>query len=101
MGLELPLSWAVVYDTCIHSGPSGVRKIRKLFKEVPPNRGGKETDWTEAYVAARKQWLSSFSNPVVQKTTYRMEVFEDLIFDDNWFLETPFTIGGPFDLTVC
>jgi len=47
MGLVDPLSWAVVYDTCIHSGPSGVWNIRKRFPGAPPSGGGCERAWTE------------------------------------------------------
>lgn len=94
MGLVLPLSYAIVYDTCIHSGPGGVAKIRKLFNEVPPARGGDEKAWAKAYVMARREWLASSSNTLVQKTVYRMDAFLALMRDGNWDLVTPFKVRG-------
>ncbi len=92
MKLTLPLSRAIVYDTCIHSGPGGVAKIRKLFPESPPSSGGDEKKWAVAYVKARKNWLLAFSNPLVQKTSYRMEAFQHIIDNGNWELETPLVV---------
>lgn len=94
MGLVLPLSYAIVYDTCIHSGPGGVAKIRKQFNEVPPARGGDEKTWARAYVNARRNWLLSISNSLVQKTVYRMDAFVQLMKEDNWDLHTPFKVRG-------
>ena len=94
MGLVLPLSYAIVYDTCIHSGPGGVAKIRARFAEVPPVRGGDERAWCAAYVKARRSWLAGSSNPLVQKTVYRMDSFAALIGDGRWMLDTPFKVRG-------
>ena len=94
LGLTQALSYAVIFDTYIHSGPGGVPKIRRLFPEVPPVRSGDEREWTNAYVRARRAWLASFPNPVVVKTTYRMDAFLDLIKKDNWDLRTPFVVRG-------
>ncbi len=92
MGLVLPLSWAVIYDTCIQSGPDGVARIRRLFPEAPPIRGGKEEAWTRAYVAAREAWLGSHSNPSVRRSAARMRTFRNLIDEGNWQLETPLQV---------
>ena len=92
MGLTLPLSYAVIYDTCIHSGPGGVYKIRRLFPDVPPSLGGYEKKWTSAYIRARRAWLGSSSKPVVRKTVYRMDAFISLIERGAWELEPPFTV---------
>jgi len=40
MGLTLPLSYAVMYDTYIHSGPKGIGVIRQGFEQAPPAKGG-------------------------------------------------------------
>lgn len=90
LGLELPLSLAVVYDSFIHGNFYGVRK---LFPEYPPYRNGEEKKWTTAYVEARKNWLESKGAPL-SFTTYRMDAFIELIEDDNWDLNTPFRIRG-------
>jgi chitosanase len=93
MGLVLPLSWALVYDTCIHSGPGGVARIRALFSALPPARGGDERTWAAAYVAARRAWLASRGG-IVAQTVYRMDSFHALIGAGNWGLVTPFTVRG-------
>lgn len=94
MKLEFPLSYAVVYDSCIHSGPLGVSRIRKLFSEVPPARGGDEKLWAEAYVRARRAWLAANSNSLVRKTVYRMDAFLQIMKQGNWELKTPLVVRG-------
>lgn len=94
MKLQFPLSYAVLYDTCIHSGPGGVANIRKRFPEVPPVRGGDEKLYVTAYVKARRAWLAASGNPIVQKTVYRMDAFLKIIGEDNWLLKTPLTVRG-------
>ncbi len=95
--LELvePLSFAVVYDTWIHSGPTGLAKIRRLFPELPPSKGGAEILWTAAYVEARWGWLANHpSGDRVRMTKARPAAFRDLIEAANWRLETPFAVLG-------
>jgi chitosanase len=94
MGLRRPLSWAVVYDTCIHSGPSNVGKIRNMFAALPPSKGGDEKEWTGAYVRARWSWLASYPNQRVRITKARMEAFQDLIDGGNWALRLPIRVLG-------
>jgi len=94
VGLKTALSHAVVYDTCIHSGPGGVTTIRNKFPQKSPANGGDEKEWVKAYVAARKGWLLGNSNPLVQRTIYRMETFEKLMAEGNWDLHTPLTVRG-------
>lgn len=94
MGVERPLTIAVLYDTAIQSGIGGIANIRKRFPEVPPSRGGDEMRWTVAYVKARRAWLASHSNPLVRRTVYRMDAFLQLIAESNWWLLPPFTVRG-------
>jgi chitosanase len=91
-GLVFPLTYAVLYDTCIHSGPGGVARIRQMFAESPPARGGNEKAWTTAYIKARRKWLASSSNPIVRNTVYRMDAFLKLIADDEWDLNPPMVV---------
>lgn len=93
MYLSLPLSWAVVYDTAIQSGPGGIARMRLLFPEVPPARGGDERAWTRAYIAARRKWLTSRGG-IVAKTVYRSATFEVLVAANNWELGTPLRVLG-------
>lgn len=94
MELKLPLSWGLVYDTCIHSGPRGVWKIRRRFPEAPPSRGGDEKEWCIAFALARYKWLAYHPNPVVKKTRIRMREFMRLMREENWSLTPPFTVRG-------
>jgi chitosanase len=94
IGLTTALGYAVVYDTCIHSGPGRVATHRAAFPQKSPANGGDEKEWVRAYVGARKAWLAGSSNALVQRTVYRMETFEGLMTAGNWSLATPFTVRG-------
>lgn len=94
MKLVHPLSYAIIYDTCIHSGPGGVNRIRKLFPEYPPSSGGDEKKWAEAYIRARRAWLAASPTAAVRKTVYRMDAFLEMMKNDNWELDKPITILG-------
>jgi chitosanase len=85
-GFLLPLSMLVIYDSYIHSG-SVPQKLRKLFGEYPPAKGGDEKKWITSYTDVRHQWLKYNSNPIVQRTTYRTQCFKDQIAADNWALD--------------
>jgi len=93
MGLVEPLSWAVIYDTCIHSGPGGIAKIRARFAALPPIRGGDERTWARAYVEARRAWLVSRGG-IVAQTVYRMDAFSALMAAGRWDLAVPLTVRG-------
>ena len=94
IGLKTALGHAVIYDTCIHSGPGRVATHRAAFPQKSPANGGDEKEWVKAYVAARRAWLLGNSSPLVQKCVYRMEAFEKLMAEGNWDLVTPFTVRG-------
>lgn len=92
-GCELALSAAVIYDTCIQSGPNSVGKIRSSFAAASPARGGGEKNWLSAYVTARYNFLANFtsSDPntqrLVRNTVYRPRAFQELIEQQNWDLD--------------
>ena len=92
MGLVHALSWAVIYDTCIHSGPGMVAGMRSKFAAVPPVKGGDEKLFIKQYLQAREDWLKSSANELVRRTTYRMDAFQDLVALGNWDLKTPFIV---------
>ena len=94
IGLTTALGLLVIYDTCIHSGPGRVGTHRAAFPEKSPKNGGDEKAWVKAYIAARKAWLLGNSNPLVQRTIYRMETFEKLMAEGNWDLKTPLSVRG-------
>jgi chitosanase len=94
IGATSALSHLVVYDTCIHSGPGGVANIRSKFPEPSPKRGGDEKIWVTAYIKARREWLASHKNPLVQKTVYRMDALNEIVKSNNWDLKTPMVVKG-------
>lgn len=93
-GVTKALSLLVIYDTCIHSGPGGVNMIRNLFAEKSPANGGNEEMWVRAYLNARRSWLAGNSNPLVQKTVYRIDALLSLVNAGNWELQTPIRVCG-------
>lgn len=94
LGLKSDLSLAVLYDTCIHSGPAGVERMRALFPAMPPSKGGDEKVWLTQYCQTRRAWLANSKNPVVQKTVYRPDAFLKLIFSNQLDLILPFYVRG-------
>ena len=94
--LAHPLSWLVIYDSTIHSGPHGVARIRPRFPALPPSRGGDERVWVKQYVAARRLWLATHRLEAVRRTVYRMDVIEHLIDHDHWRLLSPVSLPRPF-----
>ena len=94
MGLATALAYLAVYDTCIHSGPGRVDSLRNYFREVPPARGGDEGAWVTAFLKSRKKWLLSSTNPLVQRSAYRVDALLGLVSSGNWDLKTPFPYRG-------
>lgn len=92
IGLTKALSLAVVYDTCIHSGPGGVNLIRNMFPAKSPANGGDEATWVKAYIASRREWLLRSTNPLVRQTIYRMDALAELVSTGNWDLKPPFKV---------
>jgi len=91
MGLVMPLSAAVVYDSFIQGGFS---TVRRRFPEVPPVRGGDEQEWVVAYLNARRTWLAAGKSKSMRNSVYRPDAFLQLIADNNWELKTPLAVRG-------
>lgn len=96
VGLALvePLSMLALYDLAIHSGPGRLDKLRPLFPEVPPSRGGAERAWATALVRARHAWLTGSSSGVVRATTYRTAEWLRLAAEGRWDLARPLAVRG-------
>lgn len=94
MRLALPLSYLAVYDCAIHSGPGRVDSLRRRFAARPPASGGREEEWTEAFILARRAWLLENKNPLVRKTVYRCDGLLGLVKAGAWQLKTPMTYRG-------
>jgi hypothetical protein len=39
-------------------------------------------------------WLAANKNPLVQRTVYRMDAFNEIARSGNWELATPLTVRG-------
>ena len=84
LGLTLPLSLAVVYDSVVHgSWP-------RLSGHLGPVRD--EKVWISSYVKHRHEWLKSI--PRLKVTTYRTGFFLKEIARGNWQLELPVNVHG-------
>jgi phage N-6-adenine-methyltransferase len=100
LGLQLPLSWALMYDTAIHSGGAGtktadaVNLIRNRFPELPPSKGGGEEAWAGAYAKAREGWLAEHPNARVRVCVARPKTFLRLMVEGKWHLRGVFQVLG-------
>lgn len=92
--LNMPISFLTLYDTSIHSGPAGIEKIRSMFPQFPPSKGGDEKEWVLAYINARKNYLLSSSNQLVRNSSYRIDEIKNLYDSKNFELKLPITIRG-------
>lgn len=92
-GFLLPLSLLVIFDSHIHSGGM-LGFLRKRFSEYPPILGGDEKTWITQYVATRHAWLANYETKETRASKYRTQTFKNLIAQDNWNLDKPFTTQG-------
>ncbi len=94
IGLALPLSYLVLYDTAIHSGRTRIDALRRTFPEYPPQRGGDERLWTAAFIQARDRWLGASGSALIRSTRYRTQALMELVHEGRWDLARPFTVRG-------
>jgi len=87
-----PLSTAVVYDSCIHGSWQKIRDMTNAQIGLAGVKG--ERLWIENYVKTRKNWLGNSPNPLLQRTVYRMESFEQMIASALWDLNLPLRVRG-------
>jgi chitosanase len=92
-GFKTNLAMLVIYDSFIHSG-SILKFLRDKFSEKVPVNGGDEKKWIVQYCKARLNWLKNHSNPILQKTTYRVHDFLVAQELDNWDLSEVFSANG-------
>lgn len=90
LGLDQPLSLAVVYDSEVHgSWP----RIRDRTNQAAGAAKGQEKAWIAKYVELRRAWLSNGAG-LLPKTVYRMDTFGSLIAADAWKLPLPLAVRG-------
>ena len=91
-GFELPLSYAVVADSYLHSGAM-LQFLMNRFAEKKPANGGDEQAWIKAYVLTRRSWLAG-KGPPLSNTVYRPDFFLRQINTDNWNFNPPLIANG-------
>jgi chitosanase len=92
LGFIDALSTAVVYDSCIHGSWQKIREMTNQALAASAMKG--ERDWIKKYVEIRKDWLAKSPNPLLQRTVYRMESFEQMIASAAWDLKLPLRVRG-------
>lgn len=93
-GCKYALSYAVLYDTCIHSGAGRIAYHRNRFPEKAPAGGGDEKVWLSAYLNEREKWLLASENPLVRRTIYRPQALRELLKAGNMDLARPLMVRG-------
>jgi chitosanase len=84
LGLSLPLSLAVVFDSVVHgSWLSLSGHLGPVFDEKT---------WIKDYVEHRHEWLKGI--PRLKTTAYRTTFFKDQISRNNWQLNLPMYVHG-------
>jgi chitosanase len=89
----LNLSLLVIADSFLHSG-SMLDFLMSRFPEKKPAAGGDEKKWITDYLNARKQWLATHSNTILNKTVYRANCYLIEASKGNWDLSTPVVMHG-------
>lgn len=91
-GFVEPLTIALMYDLEIHGARAAT------LKRVAP---APERTWVKDVVDVRRANLANaggrgsfFRNPILRRTTYRMDTFDRLVAAGNWSLELPIAAHG-------
>ena len=92
LGFSRALSISVVYDGHVHG--SWLLMRSRTAEEYRPGADISEMEWITHYINVRRQWLAHHSNPLLHKTVYRMDAFNNLISHRNWDLQLPFICRG-------
>ncbi len=88
LGITTALGVAVIYDSHIHGSWALIRDRVKL------DPAADERAWIVGYIAARREWLATHSNPILHASVRRMDAFSSLIADGNWDLAMPLLVRG-------
>jgi hypothetical protein len=97
LGLNHPLSLAVVYDSLTHGSWERISKTVRVasIDAMTTSRGVTqtlETAWITEYVECRDRWLASIERLSV--TRYRTRFFLNQIKAENWDLKLPINVRG-------
>lgn len=92
LGLEMPLSKLVVYDSFVHGSWATIKQ--RVNEQHGSLQALGEKGWVTQYLATRKAWLAGHSNELLRHTVYRMEALERLCALDQWDLALPLVVRG-------
>ncbi len=92
LGISMPLGLCIVYDSIVHGSWQLIR--RRTINVVGYPGDVDEQQWLSEYVKQRRQWLANQSRRILRKTTYRMNVFQQLISSKEWALQLPIVVRG-------
>lgn len=81
------LGVAIVYDSTIHGSWDFMRHRTNRIQGRIENLG--EESWLKSYVLTRLDWLANHRIKILNKTTYRMHTFVDMIAESFWGLPLP------------
>ncbi|HEY8121472.1 MAG TPA: peptidoglycan-binding protein [Myxococcota bacterium] len=92
LGLKTALGVTTIYDSTVHGS------LKRIVDEVLATAGSVaaagEEKWVARFVEARAAWLGSHANPLLRKTTYRMQALDALIQAKKWSLPLPLRVRG-------
>lgn len=114
--ITTPLGIAVVFDSCIQSGVSATEATHlpdfteqydgvpsspddPAFAEWDKNKDGeldaveREQGFISKYILYRFAFLTQHRRLAVRNSAYRMQLFQNLVDADNWFLTLPTKVG--------
>ena len=102
VGFKNALSWAVAFDSAIHSGPGWWDSHKDDVDKIvgAPASAANETAWIQAYIKYRHEWLLDMAekNPkkygILKDTVYRPNTFKALAEANNWNLSLPVQAHG-------
>jgi chitosanase len=94
LGFEHPLSLAILYDTAIqHGDGDDPDSLTSMIEEVPE---APEEEWIAAFLETRREHLENAEDPdtrdVWAESVGRIDVFEQLVENEQWALELPLNI---------
>jgi chitosanase len=94
-GIKTALGTLVIVDSVLHGS---LDLVANMFPYARPSRGGIERNFIQDYVETRRNWwLNHDNNPWKGNEgqgTYRMDLMQRLIDDENWDLTKPFKTNG-------
>ena len=92
LGISSPLGVAVVYDSFVHGSWKAIRD--RTSQNIGDAATAGEQTWITAYVATRRNWLTTHSRADLRATVYRMDAFQRLIDQGYWGLELSLVVRG-------